>query len=547
MTRKIGVIVKILEARDISPVENKGELLDAFAQVRLAEFEYKTSVCRRSTCPVWREEIRIETDEKTLYEEPLQIRVLDHEAYSANDTVGGVLLSLVNLLNAGHPYRLDGWVPLMDPVHGLRGEIHLNVKIELYSNLSLPSCPCVLNTPIPPVSPKILQMFGVVDDVLVEADPETEWRDKLRSARASDDARQLIIARLAIELQQRVAVRASELGANAVVGYRQIIEADGVGGLIARGIGTAVWLDQENVSSRVLIASTSPRSHFSVSADSPFFTLTSYPPGIVNHIGGIVSARAVRITSDHHTAELYRRWFSELKREIKQQLDYAGYDAAIGYREQISIYKELVVVSASATAASLVRPANCNQRNRSFTLSKALDRQHLSREKLHSLDNLDVKSSPTTPTTPSFCSVFHVPYESMSNNTTRCQRLDCPGGQVSQILICSVDPPDASLYTSSGLLRTCITRQRKRESNTESAAKEVSDSLPYLEHELHRDMLSKMKREGWNAVFNLDVQLTIGEDLIILTGTGTGVGLTALPGAINSPSTPETPGSQNSV
>lgn len=68
-----------------------------------------------------------------------------------------------------------------------------------------------------------------------------------------------------------------------------------------------------------------------------------------------------------------------------------------------------------------------------------------------------------------------------------------------------------------------------RDLKGESNAKEISDGLPFLEYELHRLLVNKLKMKGMNAVFGLKVRISIGERLLIGVATGTAIFLAPLP------------------
>lgn len=69
----------------------------------------------------------------------------------------------------------------------------------------------------------------------------------------------------------------------------------------------------------------------------------------------------------------------------------------------------------------------------------------------------------------------------------------------------------------------------KKDLRSELNAKEISDGLPFLEYELHRVLINKLKAKGMNAIFGLKVQVAIGERMMALIATGTGFFLSALP------------------
>lgn len=83
-------------------------------------------------------------DDAELQDEPLQIRIMDYDTYSANDVIGKVYLSLNPLLLPSslehNPQKsskgLSGWIPVYDTLQGIRGEINLIVKVDLFSDVN---------------------------------------------------------------------------------------------------------------------------------------------------------------------------------------------------------------------------------------------------------------------------------------------------------------------------------------------------------------------------------------------------------------------------
>ncbi|OMJ21161.1 C2 domain-containing protein 5 [Smittium culicis] len=63
----------------------------------------------------------------------------------------------------------------------------------------------------------------------------------------------------------------------------------------------------------------------------------------------------------------------------------------------------------------------------------------------------------------------------------------------------------------------------------EAYAAFVSDALPFIQYDLHRQLLYKLSVYGMNAIFGLRYHLSLGEDMIIATATGTAAYVTALP------------------
>ena len=85
---------------------------------------------------------------------------------------------------------------------------------------------------------------GFVEELVVNDDPEYKWIDKIRTPRASNEARQLLFSKLSGELRRKIGLKALELGGNAVIGYRQNFDLEGESGIVVRGIGTVVTLSR---------------------------------------------------------------------------------------------------------------------------------------------------------------------------------------------------------------------------------------------------------------------------------------------------------------
>ncbi|CAL4084216.1 unnamed protein product, partial [Meganyctiphanes norvegica] len=197
-----------------------------------------------------------------LQDEPLQIRLMDHDTYSANDAIGKVYVDLnplllpplnsTNTLRHAHeptqPGRaeMSGWLPVYDTMHGIRGEVNIIVKVDLFSDFNkFRQSSCGVQfffTPGIPVGHRCQNILGFVEELVVNDDPEYQWIDKIRTPRASNEARQTLFSKLSGELQRRIGLKVLELGGNAVIGYRQCFDLEGESGIVVRGLGSAVTL-----------------------------------------------------------------------------------------------------------------------------------------------------------------------------------------------------------------------------------------------------------------------------------------------------------------
>ncbi|CAL4119531.1 unnamed protein product, partial [Meganyctiphanes norvegica] len=139
-----------------------------------------------------------------------------------------------------------------------------------------------------------------------------------------------------------------------------------------------------------------------------------------------------------------------------------------------------------------------------------------------------IQSHPQVPYSP--CALCHVPYSETSLpfrvKITKCTI--CRRGKVPDVLFTTLEPPPNIPITGRGCLIQARVSRQKRDLKGELNAKEISDSLPFLEYELHKQLINKMKIKGMNALFGLRVRVTVGERLIVGIATATAVFLTAL-------------------
>ena len=65
-----------------------------------------------------------------MQDEPLQITVLDHDTYSANDAIGKVYIDIDPLLCSEAATVISGWLPIYDTIHGtLPSHTHLHTPV----------------------------------------------------------------------------------------------------------------------------------------------------------------------------------------------------------------------------------------------------------------------------------------------------------------------------------------------------------------------------------------------------------------------------------
>uniref|UniRef100_A0A3B3IAE7 C2 domain-containing protein 5 n=1 Tax=Oryzias latipes TaxID=8090 RepID=A0A3B3IAE7_ORYLA len=642
---------KIVAGRHLPVMDRASDLTDAFVEVKFGNTTFKTDVYPKSLNPQWNSEwFKFEVDDEDLQDEPLQITVLDHDTYSANDAIGKVYIDIDPLLYSEAASVISGWFPIYDTIHGIRGEINVLVKVELFNDLNrFRQSSCGVKffcTTSIPKGYRAAIVHGFVEELVVNEDPEYQWIDRIRTPRASNEARQRLIFLMSGELQRKIGLKVLEMGGNAVVGYLQCFDLEGESGLVVRAIGTACTLEKlssgsgththpntapasnacnspskdgkEPVFGEDLPSSSGPSTPFralptsssspppfspskpcsrqSSSSDTdlsltpktgmgsgsmgkdagplktllrqqtqtaleqrgasssglllnarefPFFTLTSFPSGFLLHVGGVVSARSVKLLDRIHNPALgntrsYKlldwnsvtadepetrdAWWEEIRQEIKSHAKALGCHAVVGYSESTSICEEVCILSASGTAAIL---------NPRYMREGCLD-----------LGGSDQRFEDPSPSSCGFC---HIPYDELNMpfpaQLTYC--FHCRRQKVPDVLFTTIDlPSDAAIAGKGCFIQARLCRLKKK-GQGEANATAISNQLPFMEYELHTQLMNKLKLRSMNALFGLSIQISVGENMLLGLASATGVYLTALPAPGGIQIAGKTPGDLN--
>ncbi|XP_014838306.1 PREDICTED: C2 domain-containing protein 5 isoform X10 [Poecilia mexicana] len=628
---------KIVAGRHLPVMDRASDLTDAFVEVKFGNTTFKTDVFPKSLNPQWNSEwFKFEVDDEDLQDEPLQITVLDHDTYSANDAIGKVYIDIDPLLCTEAASVISGWFPIYDTIHGIRGEINVLVKVELFNDLNrFRQSSCGVKffcTTSIPRGYRAAMVHGFVEELVVNEDPEYQWIDRIRTPRASNEARQRLISLMSGELQRKIGLKVLEMGGNAVVGYLQCFDLEGESGLVVRAIGTACTLEKHSSGSLVNThthpntapasnacnspskdGKESPLAHgcrsthnspvhsacssqrlsqnFSVSVPTliftgmgsggsagkeagplktllrqqtqtaleqrgasssglllnarefPFFTLTSFPPGFLVHVGGVVSARSVKLLDRIHNPDLIQSsrqsivrmerkmtgrqrksqdrlwsvtdepetrdaWWEEIRQEIKSHAKALGCHAVVGYSENTSICEEVCILSASGTATIL---------NPRYMREGCLD-----------IGSTDHRFDDPSPPSCGFC---HIPYDELNMpfpaQLTYCY--NCRRQKVPDVLFTTIDLPAEAAVTGKGCLIQARLCRLKKKAQGEVNATAISNLLPFMEYELHTQLMNKLKLRSMNALFGLHIQISVGENMLLGLASATGVYLTALP------------------
>ncbi|XP_018650565.1 LOW QUALITY PROTEIN: hypothetical protein Smp_133590 [Schistosoma mansoni] len=551
------VKVRVISARNLPVMDRATFLTDAFVELCIGSITYKTEVVRRSLNPSWNSEwFCFELDDRALQDEALLLKVMDHDTYSAHDTIGRVYFDLNPLLSRGQTRCLNGWFPIYDTMHGIRGEICLAIRVDVFLDASR------YHQSSLGVRFYHYSLIGFIQELVMNDDPEHQWIEKIRTSRASNEARQRLFSRLSGELQRKMGLKVLNIGGNSLIGYQLHFDLEGETGVVVRGIGTAVRLKK-------------------YSPEFPFLTISQPLPGMILHFGSLIASKSVRLLDKNSPAGIQFRdaWWLELRTEIVAHMRSIGCDAVLAYREECTIYEDVCILQSYGTAVQInpkwinnlsYKITNTNSLGRiSVTLAKAtsnyfatIDRctskkpctRSCSPDFTSARHSLHISSSETTPvpsptssynkesykeeTTPDKClphkkifhdinnsvkpncHICHLPSTSDTNpnrftspvTSSRCAI--CKAANVPDLLFSSSDfPPELVIIGNPALVQARVCRSKK-DTKGEVAASELSEILPFIDYELHYRLMQKLRLRNMNGLFGLRYRIAVGEYMI---------------------------------
>ncbi|KAJ2493638.1 hypothetical protein IWW37_000504 [Coemansia sp. RSA 2050] len=195
---------------------------------------------------------------------------------SSDSSHEGFIGETTGVLNT-YTRTLGGWFPIYDTMCGIRGELKCQIILQYFGNVNPFSSSSagiqVFSTPSPylPLSAPI-HTLGFISSVVTHIDPEYHWTDSFRTPRASNEARVRVLHKITGLLRRRMGRKALEMGANAIIGYRQWfdfeIEEKTITG---RVVGTAVRIGAQKTISRRRVSSAIdlPRATANDNQDAP--------------------------------------------------------------------------------------------------------------------------------------------------------------------------------------------------------------------------------------------------------------------------------------
>lgn len=388
----------------------------------------------------------------------------------------------------------------MDSLLGIRGELHVTIKVEYLDDynpfkdsstgIKFSSIPSQLFLP----SNKKIQIERLVEEMLIDDDPEYHLIDSFRSSTKSNEQRQMLLFELSGRVKRLIGRKSEELKGDSVIGYQEYFDLED-DKIIIRGLGTICKIEDKIEDLEKLEKIQSPKETKNrLKNDVILCTLKEFEKYTIKRIGCVVSARSVKLIVSMKKSQLAKQidtWWNELREEIKSHARTLECTHVIGYEEIVEIQKDLCILSAVGTAVVLT-------------------------DKFKEI----IKN----------CRICHIPYSSQTSpfniEVKKCR--ECKKGEVPEVLISTIEPPKEIECSRLMLIEARVCRSKKNKIG-ESNAKQVSDLLPFIEQDLHKQFLYKMRVHGLNSAFNFQYTIKLGLNYIVATAVATCTLLHALP------------------
>ena len=111
----------------------------------------------------------------------------------------------------------------------------------------------------------VKEFYGFVEDMVVEDDPESTWKDYFRKpTKASHYQRVKSLHSLSAQVRSEIARKVFEAGGNAVLGYKVSLDMPSSSAIVARAHGTACKLYKVDEVTSILKCTSSGKQHYSM-------------------------------------------------------------------------------------------------------------------------------------------------------------------------------------------------------------------------------------------------------------------------------------------
>jgi C2 domain len=326
--------------------------------------------------------------------------------------------------------------------------------------------------------------------------------------------------------------------------------------------------------------------------DVKLLTLRDFDMNVRVRFGGLVTARSVKylgnLASKLTDQETRDSWWTELRDEIRTHAKILCCTHIVGYLEASTIHDDVAVLSITGTAATVRglpdlntparlwshwsqaaagdsnAPTEAEQSEQGGVMSDAVTEIRGSKQtrrsnwaclggrsagqriddKINHQESTQSNSDNSNrrvvsdnvklfrPRRAKPCSVVHVPYSHRHapfSNLKLVPCLICGKKWVPEVILATVEPPNNLPIRGSGVFIQAYVCRSRPKATGETDALAVSEALPFLEYDLARQLMLKLKVLGRNAAFSLKTEVDVGRQLIVSTATATAVYCTAMP------------------
>ena len=233
--------------------------------------------------------------------------------------------------------------------------------------------------------------------------------------------------------------------------------------------------------------------------EHPFLTLRVFPEGFIQRLGGLVCCRSVKLLDgdlqDNKHKALREAWWQEIRHEIRTHAMTLGCNLVVGYSEDTSIFEDIVVLSANGTAVT----ARLNPESLLSTMFGPLYTKSNGKSAQHGYGNANGAEDSSNST----CSMLHIPLHSsdftlpFTWSKKNCHFCGAKNAFVPDVMFTTIEPPvDQLLMIGRGCVLQAKVIRLKKDLKGENNGKEISDALPFIEYEIHRQLINKLKVKG---------------------------------------------------
>ncbi|CAA9986770.1 conserved Plasmodium protein, unknown function [Plasmodium knowlesi strain H] len=445
--------------------------------------------------------------------------------------------------------KLEGWFPLYDSLAGLKGELYCTIKWEFFEeknpyNDNSADVLLLGTTSFPKNSPYYIeQIINFAHELKIVNDPEYDWKDLIRSNRNSNEARCDVIQNSFMETRKIIGKKAKLLGGNAIIGYQEHLNLEGgtTNKICIRIIGTVVKLGVKNLNdphyatpggNRIIKNilrnnellrqnslernkemklhkrdSTLPNSTFNF-VDVILLTIDSLPNSVKYTYGGLVAAKSVKVLHQRLTEQHRDEWLLEIRDEIKSNATFLSCNVILGYKEDTYIFNDVIILFCYGTAISVMSSF--------FQDDKIIPYANSERHRHHSS-----KGGSSNAHRNSSCVYLHYASDDIERNTVLCRV--CNEAPVPKILISSASVPQNLAVIGNGFLISAFVVYPLKKNYGEHLASEISEIFPFLELNLHKQIICKLLVNGFNSMFDYNLKLCFNQNYLFGYCCGTGM------------------------